>query len=672
MKKYLVIVMVLFLVSSFVVFAGGKKETAPQHAEAKSEMAAEVAKKPGIVFTPYGTEEGMVPTEYREAPILKKLVDAGKIPPVEQRLPKEPLVVKPTESIGNYGGELVLIQRGIDDWELPSSITLEPLLGRAQEDGTKVIPNVARDWELAPDNLSLTLYLREGLKWSDGKPFTADDILFWYNDIFLIEELTPEAEVWGDLAGVEKIDDYTVKFNFLAQYPGAVFALSEYAHLGIQGAGESDPGTGIFDPAHYLKQFHIKYNPDADKLAKDAGFDNWYELFHQKAQFSRYTQTNPDLPVLGAWRVKTVAPDHVIYERNPFYWKVDTEGNQLPYIDRTKGILAEDDELRAAKIMAGEPDFSRGDVGIPKMPAIKLNQEKNKYRVELNPAYWDWYPEVMVLFNHTTEDPVIRELLNNVKFKQALSLAIDRDEINTAALIGTGEPTQAVFPPDPANPLHDEQLAKKFIDYDPERAMRLLDEIGLKKDKEGFRLRSDGELLRLVLDGAPWIPSHPMAGELIADYWNKIGIKTTANMQAGDAMFERFFANESHANIWVWDENRYTDVMEMQPWWTTFFFWGYKWFEWVSSDGKEGTEPPAAEREFFEIWADFRHIPDETKRLETGRRAMQLLSENLWFIGVVTPAPIIAIARNSLKNVNLESDAYQPIMVSRASQWYWE
>jgi len=364
---------------------------------------------------------------YNEAPMLRTRVAAGELPPVEERLPEEPLVVEPLEEIGQYGGTLITIQRSIDDWGNPSHINVETILGKDPTDETKVLPNIAKNWKFSPDAKTLTLYLRKGMKWSDGQPFTADDIMFWYNDILQNKELTPTIwEIWqpgGKLLKVEKIDDYTVKLKFAVPWPGILFVL----------AGEMAIQNSFYAPIHYLKRFHIKYNPDADKLAKEEGFDYWYQLFQQKGMHNADNQPHPELPTLSTWIPEVIALDHITLVRNPYYWKVDTEGNQLPYIDRVKGALAEGIELRVAKILSGEPDLvGEHDVDISKFPVIMQTADENNYRVSLEedvsrepPAVW----QVGLYFNHTVADPFLRELFSDVRFKQALSLAINRSEV---------------------------------------------------------------------------------------------------------------------------------------------------------------------------------------------------------------------------------------------------
>lgn len=599
--------------------------------------------------------------DYKEAPMLRLKVAAGELPPLSERLPKEPMVITPRVSIGKYGGELLLIQRDIDGGNIPLTVLAEPLLGRSREDPNKIVPNLARDWELSKDAKTFTLYLREGAKWSDGAPFTADDILFWYNDILLNKELTPTIPgMWkpgGEVMKVEKINDYTIKYKFSGPYPGILYVLSDWWTLG--GVGHT------YSSAHYLTEFHIKYNPDADKLAKEEGFDYWYQLFQNKRSgLHESIMTNPKAPLMSSWVVKEKTLDHISLVRNPYYWKVDTEGNQLPYIDRAKGILAEDPELRAAKIFAGEPDLAEGEVGVKKLPVVKENAKKNNYKVYLIPFYPQRTTEVALFFNHTVEDPFLRELFSNVKFKKALSLAIDRDDINEAVFLGTAESQQVVI--GPFSPFYEEKFAKAYTQYDPEKAKKLLGEIGLERDEQGYILRPDGKTLNLIIEVAPWIISHEPAAELVAEYWDAIGVKTLVHF--GNLMFELFEANKAHVSTWVIDETSYSEMKARPLWWASCYFWGWEWYLWFESDGKEGSEPPAKVKELFGIFQEIAYTVGEEKRIEMGRRGSELLSENLWMIGVIGNAKQVGVRRTSLKNVNEESYG----VADEVFEWYFE
>jgi len=606
---------------------------------------------------------------FNEAPMLRTKVAAGELPSVEKRLPEEPLVVEPIESLGKYGGEVVFLRERTEGWGQGGFARIEPLLGRSLKDPNKVVPNIAKDWNLSKDAKSFTLYLRKGIRWSDGAPFTADDFLFWYNDFLLNEELSPLIpKIWkpgGEVMKVEKVDDYTIRFKFAVPWAGAINAFSYPLNIwSIQG-----PADGCYAPAHYLKRFHIKYNPDADKLAKKEGFDHWYQLFQNRAKYNREYEAK-DLPVLGPWILEVEKPDHVILTRNPYYWKIDIKGNQLPYIDKIKAILAEQPELAMAKIFAGEPDYI-GEITpfpIKEFPVIKKTAKKNNYEIFLIPlSEGGRVGEVTIFPNHTVKDTFIKELFNNVKFKRALALAIDRNEINKAVFLGTAEPIQ-IAPPS-TSPFYDEEVAKAYTQYDPERAKKLLDEIGLKRDKEGYILRPDGSRLILVLEVTPFRMTHMPSAELIKEFWDKIGVKMVIHSAHGGTMWELFNANESQLSLWVLDRISYDDMMISPPWWGSCYFWGREWNLWFASSGKTGTEPPSKVKQFVNIWDTIPYTVDKEERIEMAKNAFKLEIENLWMIGVVGNAKAVGAHRASLKNVNRFRGNEQQM---QTFQWYWE
>jgi len=274
--------------------------------------------------------------KYNEAPMLAELVKQGKLPPVEQRLPEEPMIVTHIEEVGRYGGTLRVAMVSPATWAEAGQLTTEFFIERDPKDYTKFIPGLAKSWKFSNQGKTFTLTLRKGLKWSDGEPFTADNIIFWWEDVILNDELTPvkpsQWTVGGKLMRVEKVDAYTIRFQFDKPYYAAVYLFSQVAGYGCQGQG--------FLPKHALMKYHIKYNPKATELAKEAKYDYWWQLFQYKAKPSnRDDQQHPDIPTMGPWIAKEILPDGVIWERNPYYWKVDTAGNQLPYVDRFRGVF---------------------------------------------------------------------------------------------------------------------------------------------------------------------------------------------------------------------------------------------------------------------------------------------------------------------------------------------
>ncbi len=590
--------------------------------------------------------------DYNEAPMLAELVEQGKLPSVEERLPEEPMIVEPIEEVGEYGGTLRLAMVSASNWCEASQHTMEYLIERDPRDYTELIPGLAESWELSDDGKNFTLTLRKGLKWSDGHPFTTDDILFWWEDVILNDELTPVKPThWmpgGELMEVEKVDDYTVKFHFAVPYYGVVYYFSQVGSWGCQGQ--------CFMPKHALDKYHIKYNPEADELAKEEKYDHWWQLFQYKAvPTNRDDQQRPDIPTMGPWIVKEVLPDGVIWERNPYYWKVDTAGNQLPYIDRLRGVFFGEAANLVMLITTGQIDLNNGwGTGIQDYPVIVKNDRQGGYK------YWVgkdlWASEAAFHFNHNyKEDPELGELFKNKKFRQALSLAINREDIVETVGLGNGVPYQATCTPDCS--FYEESWSKAYIEYDPARANELLDEIGLtERDAEGYRLLPSGKPLTLVVeltdDMAYWAP----ICELVRQHWAEVGIRMLPKLQERSLYWTRLGAGEMQINLWCCDAFTEPCLIAGRANFLRASWWAPQWYTWWNTKGEGGEEPPSDIVELFELCDQIPHLPPE----EAGEVMKQILSrqaEELWMVGTVGFMGRPAIAKVDLGNVNTEAIA---------------
>ena len=617
----------------------------------------------------YEAATGNAISSFDEAPMLAAMVADGSLPPVEDRLPAEPFVIQPFENIGSYGGTLNLIKFYDYFWGAGSYMHLETMLGRQRPEVDKqVIPNIARGWEYSADGTTLTLFLREGHKWSDGSPFTSADFMFWYEDLTLNEEYTPLISrrwyVNDELMKMRAVDETTVQFDFAGPWRGLIYNLSG----GATGITMRSP----YAQSEYLKQFHPKYNDDAADLAKEAGFDTWFQHLRAKAQYNDDSAAE-GVPLLSAWIPETVEIDYVVQKRNPYYYKIDTAGNQLPYIDELRSALAGNPELVAAKVISGQSDYGAGiwggGVSIDRLPLLLSRAEQNNLRVSVAPTLTSWAAlDVGLFFNNTYPDPVIRELYADVRFKQALSLAIDRDEINELVFGGLGKPSLATV--QSSSPWYDEETATEFAVYDPERAAALLDEIGLRPGVDGVRIRPDGQPLELILQIAPWVSTHAPAAELISEYWTEAGVKTTVDVSGNQ--WEKYSANETMVNIWQLDESDYGRTVGSIQWWAGGQFWGREWQKWRQTAGAEGEEPPPAVREYFELWNRIPNTNDPAEQVALGKRAIRLLADNLWYIGVMAPPPDVRFARATLRNIDLQNLPHLQFAPAASSQWYLE
>ena len=494
------------------------------------------------------------PTKFNEAPQLAEMVKAGKLPPVQERIGQDPLVIKPVHEIGKYGGTW---RRGFtgpaDFWNGYRCCAGPDHVLFWDYTGDKVVPNIAKGWEMKDGGRTLVLHLRRGMKWSDGQPFTADDFIFWYEDMYQNRELVPTPSalmmINGKPGEIVKGDAHTVLYQFPEPYYMLPDVLAGSTTLGGQ-AQQGLNGMGGYAPAHYLKQYHPKYvsKEDLDKKVKDAKFDNWVALFKFKNDWA----LNPELPVLSPW--KTVTPINNptwVLERNPYSIWVDTAGNQLPYIDRVVLTLAENLEVLNLRAMAGELDFQARHLDLGKVPVFLENQQRGGYKLYLDPG--DYGGDMIIKFNLSYEaDPEIAKWMNTADFRRALSLGIDRDQINETFWLGTGTPS-TVVPADHNKYNPGPQYRTLWATLDVKKANDMLDKIGLdKKDAEGYRLRTDGKgRLRLEITtlGGQFLQFTQIA-EMIREQWKKIGIDLVVQEVERSLAIKRGAANEQQLSAW--------------------------------------------------------------------------------------------------------------------------
>ncbi len=577
---------------------------------------------------------------YSEAPALAELVKEGKLPSVEERLPEEPLVVEPVEEIGQYGGTWKRCWTGVADVSGPVRITYDPTL-RWSEDGKRIEPNVAKGWNLSEDCKELILYFREGMRWSDGKPLTADDVLFWFEDVVLNEDLTPVAPIWltaGGSAKMEKLDDYTIKLTFSNPNP---LILQWFV------------GVETFLPKHYLKDFHPKYvvKENLEALTEEEGFEFWYQLFHAKNDWI----SNPERPTHKAWKPINLPSSSLwTMERNAYYWKVDIAGNQLPYIDHITHTLASDADMVTMKAVMGEIDMQFRHILISNYPLLMENRDKGDYRV----IVWDTGDgsNCQLMFNQNYhEDEDMGELIRNKDFRIALSLAINRDEINQLCYFGLGEPRQATVIP--SCPTYEEKFAKAYIEYDPEKANDILDELGLNRDKDGFRTFSSGKVAALTIELTQAFGPYVDVAELIKGYWEAVGVKTAIKVEERSLHYTRIRAGLHQIAVWNMDGAFY-------PQFLTYPYWFIPYAAdsriaplsgvWYQTGGRGGEEPEGDLKKVISLYDEAIKTADPNERLTLAKEIIKLHSENLWTIGTVGLAPAtqgIGVVKNNFRNV---------------------
>lgn len=617
-KLFGLIMVGIFIMLPFIIHGSGGKPEEPAKAEVKAEV------------------------DIHQAPMLAEFVEAGVLEPLAERLPEDPLVVEVTEEIGQYGGTLELfLTTTRPGWEM--AYMGNEVLFRMSTEST-LIPNIAKSFEIVDDGDSYVITFRKGMRWSDGHPFSVDDLLFYFEDVLLNKELSPGIQPrWksptGEPARFEKLDQTSLKISYAV--PNGLL---------LHGLQYSSAGTKLFTPRHYLEQFHAKYAPkeDLDKLVKEAGLESWTQLFWRKSD--NYVYSNPDLPVLYAWVLKTEPPSNrYILERNPYYWKVDTEGNQLPYIDRVALNTGCDKEVITLKAISGEASMEYRTTILADYSLYKENEAKGDYRVLM--WLFDAKTAVNIEPNLNVADEVLRVLNNDIRFRKALSLAINRDEINEIVFQGMGKPRQAT--PMEESRYYVKGYDKFYIEYDPDEANRLLNELNLKWDKDHkFRLRSDGKTLSLLFQMSSNIPYAEEMMPFLKIYLADIGIDVDWRVVDTSTFRNRIYAHEVDISLCVGRNALYP--YRLFPWAAHVIntYWATDYGRWYQTKGAEGTEPPPGDiKKLHELAEAIESSTDEAKQTEHLTEIFKLHSENLWIIGTIGQTPKPIIVQNNLRNI---------------------
>lgn len=593
---------------------------------------------------------------FGESPMLAELVASGDLPAVEERLPVEVAVVRPKDEIGQYGGEV----RVIGFYEAAGAFSgltegMQMGLFMMDPDYSAFHANIARDWELAADGMSLKVHLREGMKWSDGDDFTTEDVQFWHEDILQDPELTPDVEErfkpGGEIMGLNVIDDYTFEFTFSEPYFRAV---------------EVFAGNDTYRPAHALKPYMPKYSDGAEALAEEEGYEGWQAALQFHAGTSDdYYDRDPSMPTLNPWVIKDIGADSVLWERNPYYWRVDTAGNQLPYIDQILVIMTESANATAPVMsLAGELDINGLGLALDDFPVYKQREAEGGYKVYLRERL-DQSHALGFAFNFTHKDPILRELFNDLRFRQAMSLAINRNEIAENVFLGQVRPYTA--PVSPVWSGYEDWMGNYFGEYDVEQANALLDEIGLVWDENNeWRLRADGEILSLQGEWATeWLPYTEDVLDLVAIHWAEVGVKFEPKFVAEDPLQTAFVANDTTMGISNSDggaellaRSNYP-IRLMPPW-----HWGntgccpmssYPWRRWLDTDGAEGEEPPEEIKRVYDLVQQWLATPFGTDEyIELINEVITINVENLYYFGTVSSPPSVVLYTDRMGNAPRE------------------
>lgn len=591
------------------------------------------------------------PDSSLESPMLSERVEAGELPPLEERLPVEAdrLVVDGPDGLGVFGGTYRGAVLGQDDvpW-VERMVGYEPML-RADPQLERIIPGVFKEIEASPDGTEFTIHMREGMRWSDGEPFTADDVMFAFDDVYSNEEIHPTFPdtftVDGEPATAKRIDDYTVKLTF----PGTKGDFLERASRNAQ----SWAHNLAYFPKHYLEQFLPALNPDAEQLAADADFGNWVDYWDDRIEW----WNNPDKPVLYAWMMTDAmnTGNRVVAERNPYYWKVDSGGAQLPYIDRLEFEVVQEEEVMLLKGANGELDFhARHFNSDANKPVLAEGREDGDY--DFITVQTTSMNRMIISLNLNHKDEELRQIFQNKDFRIGLSHAIDRQDIIDTVFQRQGEPWQAA--PHRESEFFDEEFAKQYTEYDVARANRHLDAAGLtERDGNGFRVLPSGGRLRFSLDVTTLFPEWANAADLVRQYWAEVGVDMQVNPIERTLFYERKdpAANEHDANVWAGDGGLKVEMLETRWWFPSGGEANYamRWAEYYNGrgTGENAEEPPDHALRQMELAWQIPGEADPAAQKQLFREILQIAKEQFYVIGIASAADGYGIVKNNLRNV---------------------
>jgi peptide/nickel transport system substrate-binding protein len=581
------------------------------------------------------------------------------LPSVADRLPDDPVVMIPNRAVGIHGGQMNHLGNNTEAGTGEFTSVRNTNLVVFDDDLQKIHPLVAESYEWNDDFTVLTFKTRPGLKWSNGDAFTADDITFWYNDFILDENIYPKRPTKWMVAGkpmvAETIDDTTMTFTLPSPKPGLIGLIA-----GDYGA--------TYLPKTFLKQFHPKYNPDADKVAKAAGLENGYAAIDLYYGGSDWTDVpspmfkNADAatklglhtkPMLEPWILISEDADHRRWVPNPYYFGVDSAGQQLPYIDQMYERYVPQAEVRNLMISNGEIGWKAQSLNLEDAPVLQKNQEEGGYKVHFVPRVGG---NVNYAFNYSHKDEGMAAIFNDIRFRQAASLAMDREEILDLVHLGEGEIMQATrFDPAVVDWISQE-LKDYYTDFDPDTSNALLDEMGMKDiDGDGYRERPDGsQFLIQNIFCEQYGPRR--INELWQGYFKDIGI----NMSVKEVTTDEYRALQGSNDHDMGFINTQFSALDLAsrtqnyiPPFNSYFglTFGQPWAVWM--DGAGGIEPPQHVKDWAQ-WADefqqYEMGSDEQNAV--GIRLAESITKQLYWIGHVGSLPQMLIIHNDIENAN--------------------
>ena len=585
------------------------------------------------------------PEIFLETPMFEAAVAAGKLPPVKKRLPEEPFLLKTGQQgfqPGKHGGSLKLLMGRKKDTRQLVVYGYARLVG--YDKNFNLVPDILKNFEVKHGRI-FTLHLRKGHRWSDGHPFTSEDFRYYFEDVATNKKIANESLpqvmlVEGKPPLFEVLDKHTVRYTWHKPNP---FILPRLA-----GARP----IYLYRPAHYLKKFHIKYTPlrALEVLAKKAKKRNWVALHYIVGQ--QYKNVNPELPSLQPWVLVTKPPaKRFNFLRNPYYHRVDMNGRQLPYINDVK-VNVTSSKLIPIKAGSGETDLQSRGLNFTNYTLLKKSEKKFGYSTKLwrtaKGARWAIYP------NLNFRDMEWRKLFRNVNFRRALSIAIDRHEINQVFYYGLARETNNSVLRE--SPLFDEKFANRWSQFDLNAANQMLDDLGLvKRNSKGFRLLPNGQPMELTVVFSTEEDEPSDILELVSDTWRKIGIKVFSKPLHREVMRNRIFSGNVQMSIWSGLENGIPNASsspaELAPTSQQQLQWPM-WGQFLETGGKSGQaidmEVP---QKLFELKDAWREARSEGDRMRIWHEMLDTYTSNVFSIGIIASVPQVVLVNSSLRNV---------------------
>ena len=627
-------------------------------------MASSAAGAVAVSAMPIAAAPASQDMMYNEAPMLADLVGSGDLPPVEERIPSNPRVVTPYEEVGVYGGTWHRAFKGLSDRWGPTKINEEMAIewDAPDPDTLNLTANFISEWTQNDDASQFTFTLRDGLKWSDGSPLTTTDVEFYYS---LISGDTPLHNppsnyiVAGELMSLEIVDDLTWTINFAGPNPLLPIFIAK-STLGLTG------GPTMAAPKHYLERF-IGSADTADQAAIDAmleanGLSDWTELWFGSGPGDgqgpvNFWFLNPELPIVNAWK-STNSPlaDPYHMERNPYYHAVDPEGNQLPYIDRVEHALFESNETLNLWIAQGLIDMQTRHVAFADFTFLKENEAAGDYRVLL----WKAGSTNAYHPNVSHPDPVLAGLFDTAEFREALSVAINRNEINDLIQNGLYEPRQAS--PVSGSPEYDADFESRWVEYDPDHANALLDGLGFtERDADGWRIGPDGNAISFTITfSSAGFDGGNDEVNLVQGYWQAIGLNVSQELIERSLYEQRADAGDIQVGVWGVDRSsvvkadpgRMIGTTDDGPWAPNYARWVAVNLYGETQIGTQ-TEPPEGHPIYriWELWDQTKVEPDEATRNAVFQELLNVHKEHPYQIGTVGEGPVPVIVKNNFGNV---------------------